>query len=163
MDKILQNLSNLTRMHKSLLELMTAKTEHLIHDNIDELDAIIKKEQKHIAAIEQLEQQRQRMVTDYLKANGFAHSAAPTVEELLVAANEQERNEITQFRAQLLQTIEDIKIVNKQNQKLVYQSLQLVNMTLDLLQPTPPVNQTMNYSSKEVRQPPNMASKTYEV
>lgn len=164
MDKIIQNLTNLVRMHKSLLDLATKKTDIIVESNMEELDALIKKEQAHVVAIEQLERQRQQLVTDYLAAKGSAPSLTPTVAELIEAADAPNKAKIQTIREELLTIIEALRAKNELNQKMVYQSLQMVNMTLELMRPRPAAQaDTMNYSSKEVRRPANFSSTSYEV
>ena len=164
MDKIIQNLTNLVRMHKSLLDLATKKTDVIVESNMEELDALIKTEQAHVAAIEQLERQRQQLVTDYLAAKGSASSLTPTVAELIEAADAPNKAKIQTIREELLTIIDALKAKNELNQKMVYQSLQMVNMTLDMMRPQPMTQaDTMNYSSKEVRRPANFSTQSYEV
>ena len=164
MDKIIQNLTNLLRMHKSLLDLATKKTDIIVESNMEELDALIKTEQAHVAAIEQLERQRQQLVTDYLAAKGSASSLTPTVAELIEAADAPNKAKIQTIREELLTIIDALKAKNELNQKMVYQSLQMVNMTLDMMRPQPTAQaDTMNYSSKEVRRPANFSTQSYEV
>lgn len=164
MDKIIQNLTNLVRMHKSLLDLATKKTDVIVESNMEELDALIKTEQAHVAAIEQLERQRQQLVTDYLAAKGSASSLTPTVAELIEAADAPNKAKIQTIREELLTIIEALRAKNELNQKMVYQSLQMVNMTLDMMRPQPMTQaDTMNYSSKEVRRPANFSTQSYEV
>ena len=164
MDKIIQNLTNLLRMHKSLLDLATKKTDIIVESNMEELDALIKTEQAHVAAIEQLERQRQQLVTDYLAAKGSASSLTPTVAELIEAADAPNKAKIQTIREELLTIIDALRAKNELNQKMVYQSLQMVNMTLDMMRPQPTAQaDTMNYSSKEVRRPANFSTQSYEV
>ena len=60
---------------------------------MENLDKLIKNEQAHVAAIDTLEQQRQLMVTDYLRAKGIAFTDTPTVAELIEAAEDSESKE----------------------------------------------------------------------
>lgn len=158
-EKIISILSKLEKMHKSLLELAYQKTELIKVGNMEELDTMLKNEQAHVAAIEQLEQQRQMMVTEYLGAKGIALSDNPTVVDVIDAAeSEQEKTELKEVRKRLLRTIDDLRKQNDLNQKLVFQSLQFVNMTLDLLRPRP---EQINYSGKEVQGMQKVNKKTY--
>ena len=63
-EKILETLDKLERMHRSLLELSGKKTEILKANDMEQLNAILKTEQAHVAAIETLEQQRQMLVKE---------------------------------------------------------------------------------------------------
>ncbi len=146
---IIEILEKLEKMHKSLLELALKKTEVVKKGDMVELDQILKNEQSHVAAIETLEKQRQLLVTDYLKSKGIDFSDIPTVADVIEAANtENEREQLEQVRNRLVQVVGELKSQNELNQKLVYQSLQFVNMTLDMVRPRP---EQINYSGKEVK------------
>lgn len=113
---------------------------------MDELDTMLKNEQSHIAAIEQLEQQRQQLVMDYLDAKGIVYADTPTVLDAIEAADlEQEREQLKSVRKRLMAVIDDLRKQNDLNQKLVFQSLQFVHMTLDMMRPN---QEQMNYSGK---------------
>lgn len=146
---IISILEKLEKMHSSLLQLANEKTELVKKGDMDELDSIIKNEQSHVAAIEVLEKQRQQMVTDYLRAKGIALSGTPTVAQVIEAAEtEEERYQLEDIRNQLSAVIDNLRKQNDLNQKLVFQSLQFVNMSLDMLRPRP---EEINYSGKPTR------------
>ena len=154
---ILQSLTKLDMIHKSLLEVAYKKTEAIKIGDMDSLNQLLKDEQAHVAGISQLEQQRQLEVTDYLRAKGIAPTDNPTV--ALVIENtttDTEKAQLIKARNNLLLTIETLKKQNDLNQQLTYQSLQFVNMTLDMLRPKP---DQINYSQTEVKGPSN--DKTY--
>lgn len=146
LQTLISNLEKLEKMHKSLLELAFKKTEIVKNGDMEQLDDITKQEQTHVAAIETLEQQRQMIVTDYLRAKGIAHIDTPTVADVIDAANnEEERKQLKDVRNRLLLVIDDLQRQNELNQTLIFQSLQFVNMTLDLLRPRA---EQINYSNK---------------
>ena len=146
---IVEILEKLERVHKSLLELALKKTEVVKKGDMVELDKILKNEQSHVAAIETLEKQRQVLVTDYLKSQGFDFSGIPTVSNVIEAANSEiEREQLEQIRNRILQVVNKLKNQNDLNQKLVYQSLQFVNMTLDMVRPR---QEQINYSGQQVK------------
>lgn len=148
-QQIVEILDKLEKVHKSLLELALKKTEVVKKGDMVELDQILKNEQSHVAAIETLEKQRQLMVTDYLKSKGIDLSGVPTVANVIEAANsETEREQLQQVRDRILQVVTELKAQNDLNQKLVYQSLQFVNMSLESIRPS---QSQINYSGKEAR------------
>lgn len=143
---IVSILEKLEKMHRSLLQLANQKTELVKKGDIEGLQEIIKNEQSHVAAIEVLEKQRLQMVTDYLRAKGIALADTPTVSEVIEAAEvDSERKQLEELRKQLLSVIDDLRKQNDLNQKLVFQSLQFVNMSLDMLRPQ---SGQINYSSQ---------------
>ena len=158
-EAICATLTTLERMHKSLLELAYKKTEIIKTGDHEALNKMLKDEQAHVAAIDQLEQQRQMQVAEYLGAKGFAHSDKPTVADVIEATkNEAEKEKLADIRNRLLVLIDDLRKQNDLNQKLVFQSLQFVNLTLDALRPRP---EQINYSGKEVRGTNTVAKKSF--
>lgn len=158
-EVICSTLEKLERMHKSLLELAFKKTELIKTNNMEALDQMLKDEQAHVAAIDKLEQQRQKTVTEYLEAKGFASSDNMTVADVIkVAEHEVDKQNLENVRNRLIRLIDDLRKQNNFNQKLVFQSLQFVNLTLDMLRPQP---EQINYSGSEVRGTNTIAKKTY--
>lgn len=143
---IISILEKLEKMHKSLLEHAYRKTELVKNNDMAELDNMLKVEQSHVAAIEQLEEERQQKVMEYFRSKGIEVSTPPTVLELIEATeDEKERKQLADIRERLLQVIEQLKRQNDLNQQLIFNSLQLVNVTLNMLRPQP---EPFNYSGK---------------
>ncbi|WP_096550430.1 flagellar protein FlgN [Ureibacillus thermosphaericus] len=146
---IISILEKLEKMHKSLLEHAYRKTELVKNNDMEELDKMLKVEQSHVAAIEQLEQLRQKKVVEFFQLKGIKVSSPPSVAELLeVIEDEEESQQLSDVRNRLLKVIDDLKKQNDLNQQLIYNSLQLVNVTLNMLRPQP---EEFNYSEKTVR------------
>ena len=160
-ENIISTLEKLERMHKSLLELANKKTDFIKANDMEQMDELLKTEQAHVAAIETLEQQRQAMVTDYLQAKGIAFTDIPTVAQVIDATDGPEKQALQEVRERLVALLTDLKERNDLNQKLVFQSLQFVNLTLDMLQPQRQQASTFNYSGAEVRGETNIAKKSY--
>ena len=158
-EAICSTLTMLERMHKSLLELAYKKTEIIKAGDIEALGQLLKDEQAHVAAIDKFEQQRQKQVTDYFEAKGLASTDNRTVADVIEAAEQQaDKEALSAVRDRLLLLINDLQKQNDLNQKLVFQSLQIVNLTLDSLRPR---TEQINYSSNEVRGTNTVAKKSY--
>lgn len=155
---IIAILEKIETMHKSLLEHSYKKTELIKKGDMAELDNMLKTEQSHVAAIETLEKQRQQVVTDYLRAKGIAPSDSPTVSDVIEVAEPEERNHLDAARKRLTLVIDDLRKQNDLNQRLIFQSLQIVNMTLDMLRPRP---EQINYTGKNVSGNQTNTKKTY--
>ncbi len=128
-------MTKLTIMHQSLLKLETSKTALIIDGNIDELNKVINDEQTHISAIAQLEEQRQKAVNVFFSSNQVT-GVQPTMTELLARiSNEADKQQLAKARDGLLTVVTQLKEKNDLNQNLLYNSLQVVNMSLDLMRP----------------------------
>lgn len=134
--QILGVMDKLNMMHRSLLKLAYHKTEVLKTSNVEGLDETIKNEQSHVAAIAQLEQQRQKAVSDFFNEHQISMQDG-TISEILTHLEGEEYKQLDGKRQELLLTIDTLRQQNDLNQKLLFQSLQFVNLTLDLLRPQP--------------------------
>lgn len=143
-EPIISIMDKLNMMHRSLLKLAYHKTEILKTSNVEELSETMKNEQSHIAAISQLEEQRQKLVVQFFQANQIDYKE-PTINELLKYVTGEEAVQLDTKRKELLLTIDTLQKQNDLNQKMLFQSLQFVNLTLDLLRPQP---DQINYQSK---------------
>lgn len=160
LEKIVFNLETLEKMHKSLLESAIKKTDFIKQNDMEQLDQMLKHEQAHVAAIETLEQQRQLMVTEYLRANGIALTDNNSVADVLAVAVEGEWKErLASVRGKLMQVLDQLRNQNELNQKLVFNSLQIVNITLDAMRPAR--QEQFNYSGADVRGESVIGKKSY--
>lgn len=145
---ILAALNNLEKMHTSLLSLAHEKTALIKDGDMAALDQLLKDEQAHLAAIAQIEQQRQLAVADYLKKQGRFVSENPTISDVESAVQStSEKESLVEAKDRLLHAIHDLKWQNDLNQKLTYQSLQFVNLSLDMVRPQ---SESITYSKNEI-------------
>jgi flagellar biosynthesis/type III secretory pathway chaperone len=161
LNAVLSTLEKLEKMHRSLLEIALSKTEVVKANDISQLDSILKTEQAHVAAIETLELQRQTQVKQYLTGKGLIASDKPSMLDLIAAAqNESILYKLEEVRDRLLEVVQKLKAQNELNQKLVFQSLQFINVSLNMMRPQAPQDQ-INYSDKEVLRQDRVAKKSY--
>jgi len=144
---ILASLDSLEKLHRSLLRLAYDKTGLIKNGDMDKLDQLLKDEQAHLAAIVQMDNQRQLTVSHYLTDQGRSASLNPTVTDLLDVVPEAYRKSLEEAKDRLLHAIHDLKWQNDLNQKLTYQSLQFVNLSLDMARPR---LEAVNYSKPEI-------------
>ena len=161
LQTIISTLQRLEKMHRSLLEIALSKTEYIKNNDLDQLNNILKAEQSHVAAIETLEAQRQLQVQQYVSEKGLQPLDHPTISNLIdIAKDEVLINDLKVLRERLLEVLDQLKVQNDLNQKLVFQSLQFVNVSLNMLRPQAPQEQ-INYSDKEVLRQDRVAKKSY--
>ena len=156
-EPILTTLNHLEKLHMSLLRLSNDKTALLKDGDIDGIDQLLKEEQSHLAAIVQMDQKRVTEVKRYLTAQGCAVPAEPTMTQLIELANIPDKEPLAEARDRLLHAIHELKLQNDLNQQLTYQSLQFVNLSLDMVRPRP---ETVNYSKNEVQGQSQSGAKT---
>ena len=158
---IINTLEKLEKMHRSLFDLALKKTDYIKSNDLEALDALIKTEQAHVAAIETLEQQRQEQVELYLDEKEYSYTDVPTVANVIDASQgEQGLQQVILLRERLVEVVEKLKSQNDLNQKLVFQSLQFINVSLNMLRPQTTTEQ-MNYSDSEIRGENKVGKKSY--
>ncbi|WP_108669000.1 flagellar protein FlgN [Peribacillus acanthi] len=145
-ERIINAMGKLIKLHRSLNDLAKQKTDIVKAGDMEALNRLIQDEQKHVRAIETVEKERAEATRVLLSANG-QHSSEPSLSNCLPFIDETERLQIEELRNQLLVEISSLKDRNELNQQLIYQSLQFVNVTLDMLRPQPAQN--LNYDRSQ--------------
>ncbi|MED1204375.1 flagellar protein FlgN [Heyndrickxia acidicola] len=119
------------KLHENLLKIAEDKTEIIKKGDMEGLQRIMADEQKHIAAIQTIEVQRQQA------AENVTGMPEATLSMCIEAASEDERPKLSAFQAGIMDIVEKLRHRNDLNQQLIYQSLQFVNMSLSVLRPVP--------------------------
>ncbi|GMB09136.1 flagellar protein FlgN [Thermolongibacillus altinsuensis] len=147
--KLIKLLEKHVKLHKGLLELAKKKTEALKKGDMEALSEMMKEEQTYIAAINQVERERIRVVEAMV-----GKEDERTLTACISLAEGTERATLEKLRDDLTAVISELKNVNQLNQQLTQQSLEFVNVMLDMLMPQP---QNVNYAA------PNRVPNSYEV
>ncbi|MBA2871315.1 flagellar biosynthesis/type III secretory pathway chaperone [Anoxybacillus calidus] len=138
---LIELLEKHVKLHKGLLELANQKTEVLKKGDMEALSGIMKQEQKYIAAINQVERERMHVVEAMVNTAG-KHEHERTLTTCIELVEESERSVLERLKDELSAVVSELKNINLLNQQLTQQSLQFVNMTLDMIMPQP---QEVNY------------------
>ncbi|AMQ21730.1 flagellar protein FlgN [Geobacillus sp. JS12] len=133
-------------LHGSLLALARRKTEVLKKNDIEALSALLADEQKHILAIRQLEERRQRWLKETLG------DEAATISRCVEMATGKEREELEECQARLQTAVAAVAEANELNRQLIEQSLQFVTAMLETFAPTPSTySRTQQYAPSPER------------
>ena len=131
-EQLISTMEKLLKLHKSLYEVAQKKTETVKIGDIGALNHILKDEQAHLTAINLLENERQKYTSSLVP-----RTEKPTIEECLAVVDESTRNKLDHLRSELKNTITEIQQRNELNQQMLFQSLQFVNLSLNLIAPQP--------------------------
>lgn len=127
---IIKQLDQLIKLHTSLMKLAVEKTEAIKNSDMETIDKLMKDEQQHVKAISQIETARQKEVDRLLLG-----SNNNSLWDLISITEGVEKEKLTTQREQLLRITQELRNQNNINQQLIYQSLQFVNLSLDLMRP----------------------------
>lgn len=131
-EKLIGVMERLIKLHQSLLELSNKKKDIVVNGDMDALNQLLKDEQAHLAAINQIDNERQKFAK-ILHPN----LEDPTISDCVEAASGVEKKTLERLRLELLDLISQLKEKNELNQQLIFQSLHFVNFSLSLLLPKP--------------------------
>jgi flagellar biosynthesis/type III secretory pathway chaperone len=148
-QKMLDLLTKQLKLNKSLLQIAQQKTDILKTGDIKVLNTMMKDEQTHIAAINQLEQVRKKEAVMLLGGHPMQWNE-PTLSDLLDIVNEEEREKLQTLQKELVKCIHQLKERNALNQELIMQSMQFINLNLDMLSPQMQI-EAYNYQKEETQ------------
>ncbi len=145
LQEITALMSKLATLHESLLELSKQKTEFLKDGDTDGIQKTLVNEKKHIQAIQQLEEKRATLTEQWFK------QVAPAVSDYTITAmiehveNAADKEKLNGIYERLIMAIASLKQQEQLNADLTKQSLQFVELTMELLEPT---IKNMNYGDQ---------------
>jgi|SRR5690625_559962 len=146
MQLLYDTLKKLIGLHEELIQISNHKTEEIKQGDMDKLSKLLMQERKQIQAITQTETKRQSIVDDFFTNKG-AHDKEQTMSNLLVLIDhDDEKQQVELLVSTLVDTIVELRQVEQLNKELMEQSMQFVQLSLDMLQPS---IQRMNYDGKQ--------------
>ncbi len=124
-------LEKIIKLQKSLYQLALKKTEMLKNNDIDGLGHLIKDELSHLKALEALHITREQLQVAIGREYDCPFKIS-TMTDLLQVNGINQKDTLEKFQQELIHITEQLKIQNTLNQELLNQSLQFVNLNLDL-------------------------------
>ncbi|MGG0284956.1 flagellar protein FlgN [Peribacillus butanolivorans] len=145
---IIESLEKLIKFHKSFNQLALRKTTILKASDTEAITALLIEEQKHIKTISQTDKEREAAVEGFFTGKGAVRQTA-SIDTVMELTEPIETAALKRLKKELNDEVAKLKERNILNQQLIYQSLQFINVSLDMLRPQ---NQDMNYG-KSVKKP----------
>jgi flagellar biosynthesis/type III secretory pathway chaperone len=134
-QKVQQVLNSLVKLHEALLEISREKTEVIKEGKVEKLQSILVKERKRIRELEQAENARIHIVEAFVKEHPSVSD--PSITSLLEHLDkEEEKTELEASAISLTEAITKLKQQEQLNQALINQSMQFVQLSLDLMNPS---------------------------
>lgn len=135
-QSIIEKLEKLIVTHEQLLNLSKEKTAIVKEGNVENLQTVLIKERKILQQIAQIEENRQKEVKGWFVSNGLSNEEA-TVTNLVNQLNDvEEKKAIEESAVRLTETIVNLKQQEQLNMALIQQSMQFVQLSIDLLSPS---------------------------
>ena len=147
-QQIMELMEQLVDVHKQLLSISKEKTERFKEGAIEPLQQLLVKERKQIRLLEQTESKRQQAVEKWFQTNGMDTEQYTVSHMLEKLEDEKERETLANITTTLTETIVELKQQEQLNEALIRQSMEFVQMSLDLMNPN---ISSMNYG-KEMKE-----------
>lgn len=129
--------------HELLFEMSKQKTEDIKGRNTEQLRATLIKEQKQVQAIELIETQRLKEVSGWLNEHQLPPENGTITHMLEELSNDTDKEALENVTVHLSELIVNIKQQEQLNQALLQQSMQFVQLSLNMMQPS---IENMNYN-----------------
>lgn len=131
-------------IYGKLLKISKDKTEIIAKEKVTELENITKLEQTFVSDIGKLETQRDEIVRNLSNDIGI-NASDVTISSLIKHLDLEKAQKLEFCKNKLLEIINEIKTVNDLNSKLIQNSIDYINFSLNVLSSVPEVNN--NYSN----------------
>jgi len=125
------------------------KTELIKEGTIGKLQAQLTKERKYVRLAEQAETKRMEAVKEWFTAKKLPLDDMSTTKMLINLDNDKDVQDLEQITVELAEIIIKLKQQEQLNQDLINQSMQFVQLSLNMLNPS---IQNMNYGKNNSKQ-----------
>ncbi|MCM3443758.1 flagellar export chaperone FlgN [Metabacillus halosaccharovorans] len=147
-DQLYISLEKIVKLQKSLYIIALKKRDSLKADDIEALRQIMKEELKHIKAIEVVNKERE-MIQHQLATELLISKKKLTMSNLLESDRLNNKEKLRNIQVELLEQTQKLKEINELNQQLLQQSLNFVNLNLDMILGQQEFNNYSDRSSEE--------------
>ena len=148
---LIQELMNIleeeTGCYQTLLDMADNKRDVIIQGDVPSLQEITKKEQELAGFLLRLEKKRQENVMDICQVTNRKPEDM-TIQKLIDLLKGNEKNQLKETQEELLSVVEQLKSKNELNKKLIAQSLELLDFTMNAVQSMRSAPTSNNYQSR---------------
>ncbi|SET09450.1 FlgN protein [Oceanobacillus limi] len=145
-ESIIQSIKNLVKVHENLLKISEEKTEVVKAGSVDKLQTVLIKERKLVQLLDKEEDSRKKKVDEWFLQNGFPTEDTTISKILESLTNEKEKKELENHTVELTELMLKLKQQEQLNLALIQQSMQFVQVSLDLMSPS---LKNMNYGNEK--------------
>src|SRR5690625_2999938 len=139
-------MQHLVELHEELVQLSQSKTEEIKRGDLDQLSKLLIQERKQVQLISQKEIERHEIVKKIFNEQQVTDQEYTMTNVLVLAEDGNEKEKLEIIMSKLINVIIELRNVEKLYNDLMTQSMQFVQLSLDLLQPS---LSRMNYDNKK--------------
>ncbi|RCX14776.1 FlgN protein [Anaerobacterium chartisolvens] len=131
-NELINTLKQEKGVYDSVLKIAEDKTDIIIKGKVDELDKMLKQEQELVLQMAKLEDARERLVAKIFSELGITDKDM-TISTLVEAMKSPYSSGLKECQSLLLDTIGRLKVKNDLNSKLIKNSLEYINFSINLI------------------------------
>ncbi|MBR6326723.1 MAG: flagellar protein FlgN [Lachnospiraceae bacterium] len=147
MENLIDVLNRECETYEGLLELSRKKTPVIITGNLEELSRITDEEQEYASRLQNLDKTRAEVTADIANVlNRDVEALKLTKLIEILAARPSEQSALIDVRDRLQKVVHALRQVNEQNSELLKDSIEMVQIEMNLLQSFKAAPETANYS-----------------
>ena len=147
MENLIDVLNRECETYEGLLELSRKKTPVIITGNLEELSRITDEEQEYASRLQNLDKTRAEVTADIANVlNRDVEALKLTKLIEILAARPSEQSALIDVRDRLQKVVHALRQVNEQNSELLKDSIEMVQIEMNLLQSSKAAPETANYS-----------------
>lgn len=133
-QQLIDSLLLLDEYHRDMLVIGETKKTAIINNDVEKLIEVMNQESKVMKQIEKAEGERISACQAFLQEKGIKSQLNLTITELIrLVFDPEEKKHLQQAQSRLSATLDQLKELNDLNQKLLEQSLNFIDYSLDLL------------------------------
>ncbi|MDL2288418.1 flagellar protein FlgN [Oscillospiraceae bacterium OttesenSCG-928-F05] len=121
-----------TTIYSEILTLSKEKSEVVAKGTLEELDAIVRKEQILLMQLGECERRRKALAEAYAEKLGKP-AAELTLKDMIAHANGEDQAKLEALHGELVGILEEQMQLNEKNHKLIESKLQYINFSVDML------------------------------
>jgi len=132
-EKLTDVLEKEASVYEDFLSIQKGKTDILVNGNISELEKMIKTEQSFFEEIQGLEAEREQIIEQIAQKTKTDSSALNLTWMINNYVKPEQANKLKSLRDKILNTVNELKKVNEQNARLINNSLEYINFSINLI------------------------------
>ncbi len=147
---LVAKLNELNDSHLQLIELGESKKRAVIDNQINELIAVMNQESKLAKLVEQLENEREQLVYEFLLERGIKSKLRLNLTELArLVFDPVEKQQLLDARSTLFDTLQRFQQLNDLNKQLIQQALEYVDFSLEMMALVPEQEATYQHPAEK--------------
>lgn len=133
-QRLIEAIDGLIGVHEELLTLAEQKRVVLVRNEVNELSAIVNKENKLVRSIDGLLREQTDATNQFFREKGFQPTRSVTAAELSrMVTDLKQKSVLDASRVRLMKLVTELKRKNDLNQQLIQQSLAFIDYSINLM------------------------------